>query len=152
MAIAARDLFRPPLHVPGEDMSEAVGRMVLSATSEDHAYTETGAPTVIPIFNIPADTFIVDVILEVETAYNGTTPAMTVGDGGVADRFLDDTSAALGSVGFKSCKMDANEGAGGHLYTADDTLDLTWTKAGSGDSTGLSRVHIFYVPRWSNYA
>ncbi|MEE8568854.1 MAG: hypothetical protein V3S81_09585, partial [Anaerolineales bacterium] len=116
-----------------------------------HVYTETGAPTIIPLFNIPADTFIVDVILEVTEVYNGTTPVMTLGDGGVADRFMDDTVAALGTLGFKSAKEDANEGSGGHLYTADDALDMTWTKAGSGDSTGACKVHIFYVRDWSKH-
>lgn len=151
MAVALKDLFKPPVHPPGEDMGVVSESAVLHATSGAHAYTETGAPTVIPLFAIPADTFIVDVVLEVGTAYNGTTPAMTIGDGTTADRFIDDTIAALGTVGFKSAKMDANPGSGGHLYTADDNIDMTWTKAASGDSTGASLVHIFYVRNWSKH-
>ena len=151
MAVAVKNVFKPPAHPPGEGMAEFVGRAVLSLSSDEHLFTETGAPTVIPLFEIPADTFIVDVVLEVSEAYNGTTPAMTIGDGGSADRFIDDTIAALGSLGFKSAKMDANAGSGGHLYAADDTLDMTWTKAASADTTGAGKVHIFYVPNWSAY-
>lgn len=151
MTVAVVDVRKPPKHPPGEDMAVVAGSSILHKTSSAHAYTETGAPTTIPLFNIPADTFIVDLVLEVVTAYDGTTPAATFGDGSVADRFLDDTSAALGTAGFKSAKEDANEGSGGHLYTADDAIDMVWTKAGSGDSAGELKVHIFYIRDWSKY-
>lgn len=151
MAVAVVDLRKPPKHPPGEGMAEMVEQQILHKTSSAHAYTETGAPTTIPLFNVEADTFIVDVILEVSTAYDGTTPAMTLGDGAVADRFMDDTTAALGTAGFKSAKEDANEGSGGHLYAAADAIDMVWTKAGSGDSAGACKVHIFYVPNWSKH-
>ena len=152
MAVALVELRPTPKHPPGEGMAELVGQQILHKTSSPHAYTETGAPTVIPLFNIPADTFIVDLILEVQTAYDGTTPAMTIGETDV-DRFMDDTIAALGTAGFKSSRQDDSQpGAGGFLFTAVDTLDMTWTKAGSGDSAGLSVVHIFYVRDWSKFA
>lgn len=151
MAVVVKNLFKPPAHPPGEGMAEQVIVSVLSRSSDDHGFAETGAPTVIPLFEIPADTFIVDVVLEVSEVYNGTTPAMTIGDGGQADRFFDDTLAALGTASFKSSKQGALLGSGGHLYTADDTLDMTWTKAGSGDTTGASKVHIFFVRNWSSY-
>ncbi|NOR90099.1 MAG: hypothetical protein GQ524_07570 [Anaerolineales bacterium] len=150
MAIVVKNVFKPPAHPPGEAMAEQVGRSVISLSSNEHLYTETGAPTVIPLFAIPADTFIVDVVLEVSTTYDGTTPVMTIGDGGQADRFMNDTLAALGTAGFKSAKEGATLGAGGHLYTSDDTLDMTWT-TGGGASQGAGKVHIFYVRDWSAY-
>ena len=151
MAVALVELDPTPKHPPGEQMARIAGSAILHKTSAPHAYTETGAPTTIPLFNIPPDTFIVDLILEVQTAYDGTTPAATFGDGSVADRFLDDTSAALGTAGFKSAKEDANEGSGGHLYAAADAIDMVWTKAGSGDSAGACLVHIFYIRDWSKH-
>lgn len=151
MTVAVVDLRKPPLHPPGEDMAMVAGSAILHKTSSVHAYTETGAPTVIPLFNIPADTFVTEVVLEVKTAYDGTTPAMTIGEADV-DRFMDDTIAALGTAGFKTSKSDDSQpGAGGFLFTADDTLDMTWTKAGSGDSAGECVVHIFYIRDWSKH-
>jgi len=151
MAVAVVDLRKPPKHPPGEDMAMVVGSAILHKTSSVHIYTETGAPTTYPLFNIPADTFIVDVILEVTEVYDGTTPGMTIGDADV-DRFIDNTIAALGALGFKSSKQDDSQpGSGGHLYAAADTIDLVWTKAASGDSTGACKVHIFYIRDWSKY-
>ena len=151
MAVALVELRAPPKHPPGEDMAMVVGSAILHKTSSVHAYTETGAPTVIPLFNIPPDTFITEVVLEVTEVYNGTTPLMTIGETDV-DRFMDNTIAALGALGFKSSKQDDSQpGAGGFLFTAADTIDMTWTKAGSGDSTGACKVHIFYIRDWSKY-
>jgi len=151
MAVAVVDLRKPPKHPPGEGMAELVGQQILKKTSSVHVYTETGAPTTIPLFNVEADTFIVDVVLEIVTAYDGSSPAMTIGDAD-PDRFMDATIAAVGTVGFKSAKQDDSQpGAGGHLYAVADTIDMVWTHGATGASAGEAKVHIFYVPNWSKY-
>jgi hypothetical protein len=152
MAIALVELRPTPKHPPGEGMAELAGQQILHKTSNVHLFSETGAPTAYELFNIPPDTFIVDVILEVTAVYNGSSAAMTVGDGGDPDRYIDDTIAALATAGFKSAKGDLNPGSGGHLYTAVDTLDLTWTHGATGASTGACKVHIFYIRDWSKFA
>jgi hypothetical protein len=151
MAVALVELRAPPKHPPGEDMAMVVGSAILHKTSSEHIYTETGAPTVIPLFNIPPDTFIVEVVLEVTEVYNGSSAAMTIGDSDV-DRYMDDTIAALGTLGFKTSKADDSQpGAGGFLFTAADTIDMTWTHGATGASTGACKVHIFYIRDWSKY-
>ena len=151
MAVVLVELDPTPKHPPGEQMARIAGSAILHKTSAPHVYTETGAPTVIPLFNIPADTFVTEVVLEVTEVYDGTTPVMTIGEADV-DRFMDTTIAALGALGFKSSKQDDSQpGCGGFLFTAVDTLDMTWTKAGSGDSTGACKVHIFYIRDWSKH-
>ena len=152
MAVALVELDPTPKHPPGEQMARIAGSAILHKTSAVHVYTETGAPTTYPLFNIPADTFIVEVVLEIVTLYDGSSPAMTIGDADV-DRFMDATIAAVTAAGFKSSKQDDSQpGAGGHLYTGADTIDLIWTHGATGASAGEAKVHLFYIRDWSKFA
>ena len=74
----------------------------------------------------------------------GGSQTFTLGDGSDTDRFMDNTIAGPNTVGFKSSKQDDSQpGAGGHVYTADDTIDIV----GTGTPTaGTADIYLRYVP------
>ena len=81
--------------------------------------------------NIPAGMMVHDVGLIVITV-EGETASADVGDGAVADGFLDGVDlTALGSsaTGAYNSLNDASEYKGGKYYSSADTIDVTFVTA-----------------------
>lgn len=91
-------------------------------------------------FTIPvkAGTFVHKVVTVVKTAFNATSPALTVGDGDDADGYLTSVNVALATAGtgtapaVKDSSGIANPYQFGKYYAADDTIDFAWTQGTSG--------------------
>ena len=84
------------------------------------------ASTVVEALNIESGTLVLNVACEVITA-EGAASTATVGDAGTANGFDADfdLNAATGTITVGIGGTDAYITAGGHLYTANDTIDLT---------------------------
>lgn len=119
-----------------------VGSTTLSQ-SGTVVYGANGSSTVIGY--IPAGSQIIDVYVDVTTAFNaGTTNTFDIGDGSTANQFadaLDVSSAArvLASSDVSQLGNFANTG------TADIPFTVTYNRSGSTPSAGAARVTVLYV-------
>jgi len=114
---------------------------VLSAITATIAYTDTAAVT---IGTLPAGAQIVDVNIDVTTAFNaGTTNTVTVGKTGSAAAFVAATS--VGSAGRASVATTGVYSAWANVGTSDvDYATVTFSQTGAAASAGAARVTIVY--------
>ena len=113
----------------------------LSAITATIAYTDTAAVT---IGTLPAGAQIVDVNIDVTTAFNaGTTNTVTVGKTGSAAAFVAATS--VGSAGRASVATTGVYSAWANVGTSDiDYATVTFSQTGTAASAGAARVTIVY--------
>ena len=113
----------------------------LSAITATIAYTGTSAVT---IGTIPAGAQIIDVNIDVTTAFNaGTTNTVTVGKTGSAAAFVAATS--VGSAGRASVATTGVYSAWANVGTSDiDYATVTYSQTGTAASAGAARVTIVY--------
>ena len=113
----------------------------LSAITATIAYTDTSAVT---IGTIPAGAQIIDVNIDVTTAFNaGTTNTVTVGKTGSAAAFVAATS--VGSAGRASVATTGVYSAWANVGTSDvDYATVTYSQTGTAASAGAARVTIVY--------
>lgn len=98
------------------------------------AQLQTVGPTTFQMFSIPAGYRVVQVDCRVLVGFDGTAPAINVGDGDDTDGFITaagTTEATPGIYPGTGAYHAAN--AFGKLYTAADTVDLAFT--GSANAT-----------------
>lgn len=114
---------------------------VLSAITATIAYTDTSAVT---IGTLPAGAQIVDVNIDVTTAFNaGTTNTVTVGKTGSAAAFV--TATSVGSAGRASVATTGVYSAWANVGTSDvDYATVTFSQTGTAASAGAARVTIVY--------
>ena len=113
---------------------------VLSAVTATIAYTDSGAVT---IGTIPANAQIVDVNIDVTTAFNAaTTNTITVGKSGSAAAFVASTS--IGSAGRASVATTGVYSAWADVGSAEVPVTATYSQTGTAASAGAARVTIVY--------
>ena len=113
---------------------------VLSAITTTVAYTDSSAVT---IGTIPANSQIVDINIDVTTAFNaGTTNTMTVGKTGSAAAFVASTS--VGSAGRASVATTGVYSAWADSGSSEVTATATFGQTGTAASAGAARVTIVY--------
>lgn len=84
------------------------------------------------------------------TAFDATTPTITIGDGSDADGYADNTDVALATArtattpAFKPFSGLGQPYANGKLYTADDTIDVAWNP-GTGGTAGKLLIYIEFA-------
>lgn len=113
----------------------------LSAITTTIAYTDSSAVT---IGTIPANAQIIDVNIDVTTAFNaGTTNTVTVGKTGSAAAYV--TSTSVGSAGRASVATTGVYSAWANVGTSDvDYATVTFSQTGTAASAGAARVTIVY--------
>jgi len=113
----------------------------LSAITATIAYTDTAA---VIIGTLPAGAQIIDVNIDVTTAFNaGTTNTVTVGKTGSAAAFVAATS--VGSAGRASVATTGVYSAWANVGTSDvDYATVTFSQTGTAASAGAARVTIVY--------
>jgi hypothetical protein len=121
------------------NVTNAAGQ--LSAITATIAYTDTSAVT---IGTLPAGAQIVDVNIDVTTAFNaGTTNTVTVGKTGSAAAFV--TATSVGSAGRASVATTGVYSAWANVGTSDvDYATVTFSQTGTAASAGAARVTIVY--------
>lgn len=113
---------------------------VLSAVTTTFAYTDSSA---VAIATIPANSQIVDINIDVTTAFNaGTTNTVTVGKTGTAAAFV--TSTSVGSAGRASVASTGVYSAWADTGSSDISATITYSQTGTAASAGAARVTIVY--------
>jgi hypothetical protein len=105
-----------------------------------------GVQATYPLFNIPANTLILDVYSIVLTAWTASV-TITLGDGDAAAGYLDSTEiapqTAITTGLFKRSSLQANTFSPGKVYLAADTIDAVI--AGANPAAGKSDIYIEYI-------
>jgi hypothetical protein len=113
---------------------------VLSAVTTTFAYTDATAVT---IATIPANAQIVDIFIDVTTAFNAaSTNTVTVGKTGSAAAFVASTS--VGSAGRASVASTGVYSAWADTGASDVSATITYTQTGTAATAGAARVTIVY--------
>ena len=113
---------------------------VLSAITTTVAYTDSSAVT---IGTIPANAQIVDINIDVTTAFNAAgTDTMTIGKTGSAAAFVASTSVA--SAGRASVATTGVYSAWADTGSSDITATATFAQTGTAATAGAARVTIVY--------
>ena len=113
---------------------------VLSAITTTIAYTNATAVT---IATIPANSQIVDINIDVTTAFDaGTTNTVTVGKTGSAAAFVAATS--VGSAGRASVATTGVYSAWADTGSSDVSATVTFSQTGTAATAGAARVTIVY--------
>jgi uncharacterized membrane protein len=113
---------------------------VLSAITIPLAYTNATAVT---IATIPANSQIIDINIDVTTAFNaGTTNTVTVGKTGSAAAFV--TATSVGTAGRASVATTGVYSAWADTGSSDVVATVTYSQTGTAASAGAARVTIVY--------
>jgi uncharacterized membrane protein len=113
---------------------------VLSAVTTTIAYTNATAVT---IATIPANSQIVDIHIDVTTAFNAaSTNTVTVGKTGSAAAFVAATS--VGSAGRASVATTGVYSAWADTGSSDVSATVTFSQTGTAATAGAARVTIVY--------
>lgn len=115
-----------------------------SAASND---VQFDAVETLAVFNVPANTLVLDVYAYTNTAWTATV-TLDVGDGTDADGWLASakvapTTAGSGGLVKRTSKATAEAFAGGKLYTAADTIDVAIGVA--VPAAGQTDLYIEYI-------
>ena len=113
---------------------------VLSAITTTIAYTDTSA---VAIGAIPANAQIVDINIDVTTAFNaGSTNTVTVGKTGTANAFV--TTTSVGSAGRASVATTGVYSAWADVGASEVNATVSFAQTGTAASAGAARVTIVY--------
>jgi uncharacterized membrane protein len=113
---------------------------ILSAITTTIAYTDTAA---VSIGTLPANCQIVDINIDVTTAFNAaTTNTVTVGKTGTAAAYV--TSTSVGSAGRASVASTGVYSAWANTGTSDLDATVTFSQTGTAATAGAARVTIVY--------
>jgi len=113
---------------------------ILSAITTTIAYTDTAA---VSIGTLPANCQIVDINIDVTTAFNAaTTNTVTVGKTGTAAAYV--TSTSVGSAGRASVASTGVYSAWANTGTSDLDATVTFSQTGAAATAGAARVTIVY--------
>ena len=113
---------------------------MLSAVTTTIAYTNATAVT---IATIPANAQIVDINIDVTTAFNaGTTNTVTVGTSASAAAYV--TSTSVGAAGRASVATTGVYSAWANTGSSDVSATITFSQTGTAASAGAARVTIVY--------
>ena len=101
------------------------------------SYTANETATIIAV---AAGDLVLACFARVRVAFDGTSPDISIGDGSSVNRFMTTTNVGVTATGLKR-----GTGAGftetlGYLYTAADTIDITFTAATGSPTVGTIDV------------
>ena len=113
---------------------------MLSAVTTTFAYTNATAVT---IATIPAGAQIVDINIDVTTAFNAaTTNTVTVGTSSSAAAYV--TATSVTSLGRSSVATTGVYSAWANTGTSDVVATITYSQTGTAATAGAARVTIVY--------
>lgn len=151
--MAAVDLESRPVFAPGQLMSELARnapRMKRGPDIDSAAGGATGTATVVPLFNVPANTFVKEIILDIQNKWTTSCrQAFIVGDTSDTDRFFTSSGASVHSAaGTRTSHRSTtlNAGSGGQFYSTAKTINATKTCGTKTTATGHIHTYIVYIP------
>lgn len=92
-----------------------------------------------PIGTIPAGSIIVGVDVHVKTLFDGTTPALIIGDLADDDGILTAAQSAVGTAGYKPALA-----GGAYMGVTDGELNLYAKLTGAGNTVGRADILVRY--------
>jgi hypothetical protein len=113
------------------------GMFVMTKVVDLSKTTARGAADVDEVLHVAKGTFVLAVFVKLITA-EGATLTIDVGDGADSDGWLDNADMNAAAPAYYASSLALTEGtpntftrpyAAGRLYTADDTIDITWNNA-----------------------
>ena len=119
-----RDLSKPPKVAPGMGVTESLHNALYMAESDTFSISDT-LPCI--LFRVPANTYIYDFMVNVQTAFADSASGATLlaGYNGDSDAFLASTTA----VSIKNYSMHGAAGgvkSGGYLTTGAMNIEVSW--------------------------
>ena len=101
----------------------------------------------IQLFTVPVGATILDLYISSGGTQGANSDSVfTVGDGSSTARFITTAGGLCLRSGGGISRMNAHAGTG-YVYTAEDTIDLLVTTAGTGQTTtGVIRAMVLYAP------
>jgi len=140
------------------DLTETYsGRQYPLCAVIDFDYSTFTKDEVTKVFALPAGAVIVSYALQVRTAWNNTTPTLTVGrySLGPADpnSFLDDVSLGTGDETFQGSLYDAGTEANldasdaNHVDVPNDSIAVLYKAAAGTATAGAATLIVEYVVR-----
>lgn len=151
--MTARELNSEPKFAPGQGQSELARNAFRIARGPDIASAAggaTGTATVVPLFNVPPNTFVKEIILDITNKWTTSCrQGFTVGDTNDVDRFFTASGASVHSAAgtrtsARSITLAAN--GGGRFYTAAQVINAVRTCGTKTTATGNLRTYIVYAP------
>lgn len=105
----------------------------------DFDYADLTSGSAVAAIDVPAGAVIVGGELVVGTAFNSaTSDVISIGDGGSATRY-ENAQDVKTAAGIWPLTLT------GYRYTEADTIDVTWTGAGTAPTAGAGTLRIQYV-------
>lgn len=139
--MAIKELKRPPVFAHGAGVTESLHSSLYMAVSDTFAVGDTLPVT---LFKVYKDTYIYDVLLDVETAFadSGSGATLICGYNGDSDAFIADTTAVtVGSYSMHGATGGVKKG--GYLCTGDMTVECSWATT---CSVGGGQARIIFKP------
>jgi len=101
---------------------------------EPASYTTTATSAA---FNVSAGDVIVAAFVRINTAFDGTNSdtALELGDGGDPNRFIESGDPTESTAGLYQGSGVGLADDFGYIYTADDTIDVVFTRDTGADGT-----------------
>ena len=139
--MAVKNIKLVPAIVPGKGMTDVVHSGLYIIKSDTFSISDT-LPNL--LFNVPENTFIADVILDVQTAFvsgTGGDGTLISGIDDDSDMFFSDTTQC--GAGTYSMHGAGALQSGGYLTTGDVTVECSWA---TGSTTGGGVAYLVFKP------
>lgn len=150
--MASKTLTKEPLFVPGQGNSEVIRNAFRIVRGPDIASAvggATGTSTTVALFDVPANTFVHEIILDIVSKFASDSRAvLKVGDTSDNDGFLTASGVTVTTAGTRSSLRSVTQAAygGGKFYTSGQTINAIRTCGTKASATGLVRTYIVYAP------
>ena len=136
--MALKYIDRPPKFAPGAGVAKALMHGLYMAESDSFAIGDS-----LPVagFHVPANVFVYDLIIDIETAFvdSGSGGVLVMaGYSGDSDAFFNDS--AISAIG--THKMSGGVKKGGYLSTGTD-IEVSWATT---CSVGGGKAYLVFMP------
>lgn len=112
------------------------------------SYTDLTSATAVPLLNLPANAFVLDILLRIDTAWNSqTSDALIIQNNEGTPKEFINISAGSGalSAGLVSKAATGASTNLGYVNTTSSTIDAKWTKVGNAPTTGAATLIVTYL-------
>lgn len=135
MGASPKNIGRPPEIAPGKGVTEALHAGIYMVKSDTFAVGDT---LPVQLFNVPKNTYVYDLILNVQPAFadSGSGATLIAGYTGDSDAFFADTTTVTATSKSMHSSFTAVK-AGGYLATGDVVIEVSWAttcSAGGGQA------------------
>ena len=115
------------------------GRQYPLVESADFVLGDLTSGEAVPLIKLPQGATVIGGTLTISTVFNSTSSdAIDIGDDGDANRY---TASPVSGQALACTELSLT----GYTYSANNTVDITWTSGGGTPTTGAGTVRVMYV-------